>query len=246
MTRAVKLNAGSARVSIRWLRNCETQGWAALAERRSPKPIMIMQDRALEKLDVMQGAANRGQPDLSSGGEVAVGEQPQSSLRVGEGTEVRLSRLDDEEPLMRPYGRIDQREGETAGDPGRPGRALCTAPLIPWPVRREFELAIPVAHDDPDEILTKGQPFGILPPVEMELPGTIAQGAIACAEDARCHELVEVRRRFAPHKLDAVLQYEIEGPSASRCEERVTVQAAAVRRSDFHGRPQVRSTCHTV
>lgn len=87
---------------------------AAAANVTQPKRVCpkLVQDRALEKQDIVQGAANPGQPDLSPGGEVAVSEQPQSSLRVGEGTEVRLSRLDDEEPLIRLCGGIDQRERE--------------------------------------------------------------------------------------------------------------------------------------
>jgi hypothetical protein len=72
----------------------------------------FVQDRALHEQDIVYRAVDWGQPDLSLHREVAVVEQPHSTLRIGEGTEVRLARLDDEEPLMRLCGRVDQPERE--------------------------------------------------------------------------------------------------------------------------------------
>src|SRR5882757_2720456 len=198
----------------------------------------LMQDRALEIADTVPDAANAGLSGVPIEREVAVGEQPQSLRRRGERAEGRLPGLDDKVPLIRMPGRIDQPEGKAARDPGGRGGSLCTARLIPRPVRRELELAVPVAHDDADEIFAKSDPLRICPRVEMIASVVIVQDAITGAVGA--HD-IEVRGRFTPHELQTVLEHEIDGSIVHRHEERVTIPAI-VNHMDLHGRVLIRLT----
>ena len=114
-------------------------------------------------------------------GEVAMGEHAKSVLRPGEGAEVRLPGLDDEVPLVRLSGRIDQPDGQAAGDPGRRGRADGVARLVPRAIRRELELAVPIARDDRTKLSRKAAHSASVqgsrlnrsePSLTMPLPGT--------------------------------------------------------------------------
>ncbi len=123
----------------------------------------LVQDRGLEKADAVPDTPQARPSGVPVEGEVAMGEHAKSVRRPGEGAEVRLPRLDDEVPLVRLSGRIDQPDGQAAGDPGRRGRADGVARLVPGPIRRELELAVPIARDDAHEIFAKGGPLAVRP-----------------------------------------------------------------------------------
>jgi hypothetical protein len=133
-------------------------------------------------------------------------------------------------------GRIHQPERKAARDPGGPGGRLCLARPIPGPVRRELELVVPVAHDNPDEIVAKSDPLGIPPRLEMERAVFIVQDAIAGAAGVPD---VEMHGRFTAHELHTVLEHEIDGSSVHRHEERVTIPGI-MNHPDLHGRVLIR------
>ena len=192
----------------------------------------LVQDRALKKADTVPDSANPGLPGNPVESEVAVGKQPKPPGRIGKGPKGGLAGLDDEVPLVGHHGRPQHPERQAARDFGRRCRSHGTTRQIPCAARGELELAVPVAHDDAHEIAAEGQPLGIRPRIELKSAVCVVENAIAGAVGARD---IKVRRRFAPYKLDAVLEHEIRGSRIHWHEKRIAVPAV-VNQSDFHGR----------
>jgi hypothetical protein len=109
------------------------------------------------------------------------------------------------------------------------------ARLVPCPTRRELELAVPIAHEDPHEVVAKGDPLGVRPGVEIKPVGAVVQDAVAGRVGADRSELIDPRGRLAAHELDTVLEHQIDGSIVHRHQERIAIPAV-VNHADFHGR----------
>ena len=82
--------------------------------------------------------------------------------------------------LVRARGRIHHFERQIARD-GRGRWPLRSWIWIPWPVRRELELLVPVARDDSREIRAESAPLGVCPGVEMKPVAAVVNDAVGIA-----------------------------------------------------------------
>jgi len=87
----------------------------------------------------------------------------------------------------------------------------------------------------PDEVIAKGDPFGVRPRVEMKLLGAIVQDAIAGSVGVRGPKLGDASRRLAPHELHTELEHEIDSSIIHRHEKRIAI-SAVMNHSNLHGR----------